>query len=180
VARSRRPEYELSKHQLTANTGHTLLKLGSGTSGEESSTFGNLQEYDDMKVGCISELKSAINEHWKDTPAAANALKIINAIEAKAAPETKWRMADILSMLDTAQLTPDAVAALAILTQSEYAILRACGEFIDEEDQRHQLSSEEFQRVVAHDCVQHPVTRVEVTRASERVVPFFVLESRFI
>lgn len=133
-----------------------------------------------MKVGCISELKSAINEAWKGMPAAATALKIINAIEAKASPETKWRMADILSLLDTAELTADAVAALAILTQSEYAIFSACGEFIDEENQRHQLSSEEFQRVMTQDMVLHPVTRVEVTRASERVAPFFVIESGLI
>lgn len=138
------------------------------------------KEHDGMKVRSIAELKSAITEHWKNLPAAASALKIINAIEAKAAQETKWYMADILSLLDTAALTPDAVAALAILTQSEHAIFRACGEFIDEENQRYPLSSEEFQRVMTKDIFLHPVTNVEVARASERVFPFFELESSLI
>ncbi|MGE8063889.1 hypothetical protein [Pseudomonas sp. NPDC089569] len=133
-----------------------------------------------VKARSIAELKSAISEHWKNVPAAAMALKIIDAIETKETPETTWRMADILNLLDAAALTPDAVAALAILTQSEYAIFRACGEFVDEENHRHKLSSEEFQRVMAKDTVLHPVTHIEVARASERVVPFFELESSVI
>ncbi|MHC5194867.1 hypothetical protein ACYSUW_14030 [Pseudomonas frederiksbergensis] len=128
----------------------------------------------------IAELKTAIGDHWKNLPAAATALKIIDAIEAEETPEKKWRMADILGLLGAQTITPDAVAALAILTQSEFAVLRACGEFIDEENQRYPLSSEDLQRVMTADTVLHPVTRIEVTRASERVVPFFELETHVI
>jgi hypothetical protein len=138
------------------------------------------EENDEMKVRTIAESKSGIGEHWKNLPAAVTALKIINAIESKETPETKWRTADILGLLNTEEITSDAIAALAILTQSEYAIFRACGEFIDEENHGHRLSSEEFQRVMTKDVVLHPVTHVEVTRASERVVPFFELEAGLI
>lgn len=140
-----------------------------------------MQGVGDMFKPCsIAKLKSAIGEHWKNVPAAATALKIIDAIETEETAEKKWRMADILGLLDTETITPDAVAALAILTQSEYAIFRSCGEFIDEKNQRHQLSSEELQRVMTTDTVLHPVTRIEVARASERVVPFFELETNVI
>jgi uncharacterized membrane-anchored protein len=135
---------------------------------------------DMFKTRSIAELKTAIGDHWKNVPAAATALKIIDAIEAEETPEKKWRMADILGSLGTQTITSDAVAALAILTQSEYAVFRACGEFIDEENQRHPLSSEELQSVMTTDTVLHPVTRIEVARASERVVPFFELETNVI
>ena len=110
-------------------------------------------------------------------PAATTALKIIDAIGGIKAPPQSWRVGDILKMLDKRELTPDVVAALAILVQSEYAIFRASAEFLDEDDQRHEISSDDFQRVLDVDTILHPVTREEVSRASERVVPFFELET---
>ncbi|MDT4845295.1 hypothetical protein FQZ97_792800 [compost metagenome] len=131
---------------------------------------------DRPKVRNVDELKSNIIEHWKNLPAATTALKIIDAIGGSELTAQSWRVGDILGMLDKTELTPDVVAALAILVQSEYAIFRASAEFIDEEDQRHELSPDDFQRVLDVDTVLHPVTREEVARASERVVPFFELE----
>ncbi|WP_231600324.1 DEAD/DEAH box helicase [Stutzerimonas frequens] len=131
---------------------------------------------DRLNVRTVDELKSAIIGHWKNLPAATTALKIIDAIEGGEAVAQSWRVGDILGMLDKTELTPDIVAALAILVQSEYAIFRASAEFIDEEDRHHALSADDFQRVLDVDTVLHPVTREVVARASERVVPFFELE----
>lgn len=131
---------------------------------------------DSPKVRNVDELKSAIIGHWKNLPAATTALKIIDAIGNGEMAEKSWRVGDILGMLDKTELTQDVVAALAILVQSEYAIFRASAEFIDEEDQRHELSPDDFQRVLDLDTVLHPVTREEVASASKRVVPFFELE----
>lgn len=129
------------------------------------------------KFKSISELKAAVSEHWASVPAGAAAVKILAAIEAQEALESKWGMGDILALLGTATITPDTVAALAILTQSEFAVFTAGGEFIDELGQRHLLSSDEFQGVLASDTLLHPVTRVEVSRASEHVVPCFALKA---
>lgn len=131
---------------------------------------------DNPIVRTIDELKSAINGHWKNLPAATTALKIIDAIGDGEAAAKSWRVGDILGMLNKTELTPDVVAALAILVQSEYAIFRASAEFIGEDDRRHELSAEDFQSVLDVDSVLHPVTREVVARASERVVPFFELE----
>jgi predicted helicase len=132
---------------------------------------------DKSKVRTVDELKSAIIGHWKNLPAATTALKIIDAIWGDQLKAQSWRVGDILGMLDKTELTPDVVAALAILVQSEYAIFRASAEFIDEEDRRHELSNEDFQRVLDVDTVLHPVTREEVARASERTVPFLELKT---
>ncbi|WP_395601518.1 DEAD/DEAH box helicase [Pseudomonas sp. A1230] len=124
----------------------------------------------------VDELKLAIIEHWKNLPVATTALKIIDAIGNGGAATQSWRVGEILGMLDRTELTQDVVGALAILVQSEYAIFRASAEFIDEEGQSHELSTDDFQRVLDVDTVLHPVTRVEVPHASEHVIPFFELE----
>lgn len=128
------------------------------------------------KACSVEELKLSIIENWDNLPAATMALKIIDAIWSGELKTQSWRVGDILRMLAKTELTSDVVAALAILVQSEYAIFRASAEFIDEENQRHELSPDDFQRILDLDTVLHPVTRVEVARASERTVPFFELE----
>lgn len=129
------------------------------------------------KVHSVGALKSAIGEHWKHFPAAAVALQIIEAIEADHSPAQKWHTSDILILLDQSQLTADVVAALAILTQSEYAVFRAAAEFVDVDQQRYLLSSEAFQRVLDMDTLTHPSTGEELTQASAHVVPFYELET---
>ncbi|TWC81420.1 putative helicase [Rhizobium sp. SJZ105] len=127
------------------------------------------------EVNSTEKLKSAINAGWKNTPAAATALEIVDAV-AGAPKEQKWRVGDILKLLDRSELTPDVVSALAILVQSRCAIFRASADFVDEDGARHRLSPADFQRVLDVDTVLHPVTRKEIVFASERVVPFFELE----
>lgn len=130
------------------------------------------------EVRTVADLKSAITGHWKNLPAAKTALQIIDAIGVGESGLLKsWRVGDILGILNKSQLTPDVIAALAILVQSEYAIFRASAEFVDEDNRRHELSPEDFQRVLDMDTVLHPVTREEVAHASERVVPLFELET---
>ncbi|SLN41768.1 type I restriction enzyme EcoKI subunit R [Roseivivax jejudonensis] len=130
------------------------------------------------KVLSVEDLKRAITAHWKDRPAATTALKIVEALRANDARASKsWRVSDILEMLGKTELTPDVVAALSILVQSEYAIFRATAEFIDNTAKRHPLSPEDFQRVLEIDTVLHPVTRKEIVRASERVIPYFHLNT---
>ena len=123
----------------------------------------------------VAALKSAISAHWKSMPAGEAAIQIISAIEAQVAPAAEWSFTEILGLLGPSANPQEAIPALAILTQSEYAVLRSCGVFVDENNQRHRLSSEDFQRVQVEDAVAHPITGVLVARASERVIPLFEL-----
>jgi|GEM_PF-3202264 len=134
-------------------------------------------ENETVSARSLASLKDSISSHWKQLPAAAIALRIIEALEAGGAPANKWRTSDILGLLGEATLTPEAMAALVILTQSQYAVFRTSAEFVDEKNNLHPLSSDEFQRVLDTDTLTHPVTGEELTQASAHVVPFFELET---
>jgi len=126
----------------------------------------------------FSSIKSSILAHWNELPAAKTALNIVDAIDqGKQGTLRSWRVGDILNLLGQAKLTPDVVAALAILVQSEHAIFRASADFIDEAENCHKLSDDDFQKVLDLDTILHPVTREEIIRASEHVVPYFELET---
>lgn len=126
-------------------------------------------------VPTLAEVMAAISEHWKDVPAGAAAVHFIDYIQAKQSPMTEWRWHDLLRVFGNAATPTEIIGAMAILSQSEHSIFRACAEFVDEDGHRHRLSGEEFQRAQDTDTLTHPVTQAVVTRASERVVPIFEL-----
>jgi len=128
-----------------------------------------------MITNNVAALKLAISQHWKNVPAGDAAIQIITAIEAQDAPAAEWRLPDILGLLGPSAALQEAIPALAILTQSEYAVFRSIAVFVDENNQRHRLSNEDLHRVQFEDTVTHPVTGALVSRASERVIPVFEL-----
>lgn len=123
----------------------------------------------------VAELKNAISCHWGNVPAGEAALQIIAGIEAQAAPAAAWSLGDIMGLLAPSVPLQEVIGALAILTQAEFAIFTSCADFVDEDNQRHRLSSEDFQRVQVEDAVAHPVTGSLVPKASEHVIPIFEL-----
>jgi hypothetical protein len=124
----------------------------------------------------IDRIKGGIKAHWGDAPPAPVALAIIDGISMRSGSDNETlRVSDILHMLGVKELTSDIIAALAILVQSEFAILRSGGEFLDKDGGRHKLSPENFQRVLTLDTVVHPVTQIESDKASHQVVPIFEL-----
>lgn len=126
----------------------------------------------------IEEAKQGIMSHWQDAPAAQVALRIIDAIaEASITSQDVIRIKDILRMLGTAELNADIVSALAILTQSKFAILNSGGELIDDNGERHTLSPHDFQRVLDLDTIVHPITQEELLKATHKTVPMFSLVS---
>lgn len=122
------------------------------------------------------KIKSGIKAYWGDIPAASAALAIIDGIAALASShKDALRVSDILRMLDVKALSGDIIAALAILVQSEFAILRSGGEFLDGDGARYKLSPEDFQRVLTLDTLVHPITQIQLEEASHQVVPIFEL-----
>jgi hypothetical protein len=80
-------------------------------------------------------------------------------------------------MLDMQVLSGEVVSALAILTQSEFAVLHAVGQFLDGDGHHYKLSPEDFQRVLNHDTLIHPITEIEVAQASHKVWPVFEIDT---
>jgi len=121
----------------------------------------------------IDEIKSGIKAHWGDIPATRFALSVIDAVQEKSGFSNILRMDDILRILDLDRLSPAVISALAILTQSQFAILRPHGEFVDEEGKRHELLTNDFENVLTNDRVIHPLSKYEINKASNWVVPIF-------
>jgi hypothetical protein len=129
-------------------------------------------------VRTLLDVQNGIKAHWGDAPAATYALSIIDGLtKAQKASGDVLRVSDIVRMLDAKELSGDLIAAMAILVQSEFAIFRAGGEFVDDDGGRHELSPEDFQRVLDLNTVLHPLSQDEVSRASEKVFPFFELDT---
>ncbi|NWJ26118.1 type ISP restriction/modification enzyme [Rhizobium sp. RM] len=129
----------------------------------------------------IDSLKAQIVDHWSDMPAGQIACGIVDAIAARDFDKVvSLHVSDILHMLDAKTLTGDIIAALNILVQSDIAIFRTGGKFIDDEGVTHELSSEQFQRVLDFDTLFHPVTKAEVEAPSSKVVPFFQLTTQLV
>ncbi len=126
----------------------------------------------------VANIRKGILKHWADTPAALHAISIIDGLERRSIGENlSLRVSDILRMLDMQELSGEVVSALAILTQSEFALLRTNGEFLDGDGNRHRLTPQEFQRVLNGDTLIHPVTGSEVLQASHRVWPIFEIDT---
>tara|TARA_R110000796_G_scaffold250869_1_gene381051 strand:+ start:6236 stop:9751 length:3516 start_codon:yes stop_codon:yes gene_type:complete len=124
----------------------------------------------------VEELKLGIKRHWKGAQAALTAMQIIDELSARELPKGGiLTFTDILKMHNTDELSNDLIAALAILAQSEFAIFKSGGVFIDETGKRHRLSPEDFQKVLDLDTLIHPVTRKKIDKAAKRVVPLFDL-----
>lgn len=122
----------------------------------------------------ISDIKHGIKSRWGQSTAADTALTVINAIESADAPlDSVLRVRDILNILGASELNGEIISALAILAQSEFAILLAGGELIDEDGKHHSLSPDEFQNALDLDTVIHPITKKEVSEASRQITPIF-------
>ncbi|MCW0001337.1 GIY-YIG nuclease family protein [Pararhizobium sp. YC-54] len=125
----------------------------------------------------VAAIKTGILRHWGETPSALYALSIIDGIEKRGLIQNATlRVSDILTMLNEQELSGEIVSALAILTQSEFPVLHTRGEFIDGDGNRYKLAAEDFQRVLTHDTIAHPITKSEVAKASNYVLPIFVID----
>ena len=131
------------------------------------------------KIQTLADVQKGIKEHWGDTPAAVYALRIIDGITAaQKSSGDVLRVRDIATMLDATELSGDIIAAIAILVQSEFAVFRAGGEFIDEAGGRHELSPEDFQRVLDLDTVLHPLSQNEVAKGIRKGCPLLRIGQR--
>ncbi|MFC4271832.1 DEAD/DEAH box helicase [Sneathiella chungangensis] len=168
------PRYPMLLFQRVITVSLETIKIVRGLpkldidSDEAKDTIKELPSIDDIKAG--------IKEKWHGMPAADIALKIVEAIEFNNSKGTEsLRVSDILDILNVGELNGEIISALAILAQSKFAVLKSGGEYIDAEGGRYPLSPEDFQKVLDHDTLIHPITKEELHKASNRVAPVFAL-----
>ncbi|WP_313350486.1 hypothetical protein [Paracoccus sp. (in: a-proteobacteria)] len=75
------------------------------------------------------------------------------------------------------QITEPLVTAIHFLTSSQWAILKAHGQLIDECGEEFTLSDQDFSDVLAINEVTHPKTGERIQNAQVIVMPFFELKA---
>ncbi len=126
----------------------------------------------------VAEIKSAIEKGWGHTPVGEVCLVLVDRIlglQPQASAALTYQ--NILDLVGEDSVTPELVAALNLLTTAEFAILDAGGFFIDEDDNSHELTAEEFQNVLSRNFLVHPDSGYPVEDAANKVCPFFSLKN---
>lgn len=126
----------------------------------------------------VAEIKRAIEQGWGQTPVGDVCLVLVDRIlglQPKAAAALTYQ--NILDLVGEDSVTPELVAALNLLTNAEFAILDAGGLFIDEDDNSHELTAEQFQNVLSRNFLVHPYFGYPVEDAANKVCPFFSLKN---
>jgi len=114
--------------------------------------------------------QSVGNSHWGSSTVATLAHRIQDGLLDQVSKGSQsFGMVDILRIIGESEISHDIISAIALLTQSQNAILQVGGELVDQDGQRHELSSDDFTRVLTTDTILHPVTRDKITKASNRV-----------
>jgi hypothetical protein len=84
---------------------------------------------------------------------------------------------DIAKWLGQKKLTSETLSALNILVGSEFSILRARGYFLGDNDERYEMTPEDFRQVFRSGSLKHPRIGEPVHDAARHVVPVFELNT---
>ena len=115
-----------------------------------------------------------IRGHWGDSPVTAVCLEIISNLQ-RLNPQ-EWRSLSysaLLNMARQSEMSNEFIAALNILTTSEFAILKPGGYFLSEAGHECELTDEDLQLVILNNEIIDPITGEVVVDAADRVTPFF-------
>lgn len=121
----------------------------------------------------LKQVVEGIEARWKNQASANLSLAIIENLSQAVAPLKGLSIRDLLQMADLEQINEDFVSAIAILTQSRFAILKTEAEFVDEGGQRRALAKDEIARLIESDLVIDPNTGMTTYQASNRTIPMF-------
>lgn len=124
------------------------------------------------------ELKQSIAKHWGHSPVGDLCVFLVDkilSIKPEAASALTYR--NLLDLTGQEHVTSELVAALNVLTTSEFAILDAGGFFVDEDDESHELTADEFETVVRRNFLIHPDLGRPVEDPASKVCPFFSLRA---
>lgn len=123
------------------------------------------------------EITAGIREYWGQTPTGELCLLLVErifAIQPEAAAALSYR--NLLDLVELDAISPELLAAVNVLTTSEFAILDAGGFFVDDNDKNFELSSEDFDQVLRQNVLVHPELGQLVDDPASKVAPFFSLK----
>lgn len=129
------------------------------------------------KIVDRQEITAGIQEFWGQTPTGELCLLLIDrifSIKPEAAAALSYR--NLLDLLELDAISPELLAAVNVLTTSEFAILDAGGFFVDDDDESYELSSEDFDLVLRQNTLVHPELGELVDDPASKVAPYFSLK----
>jgi len=142
---------------------------------------GDESETNSTSMNDLEKVKAAIAQHWRDHYELVTlANSIVDSFGRDFDPDQTLFVGDILDAVGQQSFTPDIAAALAILTQSRFAILNVDAIFIDDGGERHALSPKELETLLSEDMLAHPRTGEAILEASKEVVLAFRLHPDFL
>jgi len=119
---------------------------------------------------------SGIKKRWGGSPTGALCIQIANQIFALSPEETRFLTYEtILKFVTRDKLDQEVLAALNILTTSQFAIFEAHGLFIDGDGKEYDLDSEELNAVIYNGELVHPDSGELILDAGKMVCPYFAL-----
>ena len=127
------------------------------------------------------EIVEGILNNWGRTPVGEMCVLLVErilSIKPEAAAALSYR--NLLDLTEQDAVTPELLMALNVLTTSEYAILDASGFFVDEDDESHELSAEEFEAVVLRNFLIHPDLGRPIEDPASKVSPYFSLREELV
>jgi Protein of unknown function (DUF2934) len=130
------------------------------------------------KPTTAQEIRNGILAHWGKTEITSTAMKILEFILTL---DKNKRQAisfgDIAEWLGQKELTSEILSALNILVGSEFSILRPRGYFLSEDNERYELTPDDFRQVFRSGSLNHPRTGKPVQDPARHVVPVFELDA---
>jgi len=123
----------------------------------------------------VDGVKEGISNHWGALPSGRVALRIIDGIR-DAGSKSYHQLSDFRKMLGEDESFDDLIAALAILTQSQFAVLRVEGKFVGDGGERYDLKQEHLHDALVGNTVFHPVSGAVVGEPLMHIIPVFFPE----
>jgi len=123
-----------------------------------------------------TELKAGVTAVLGDTETASTCVQLVDALLDLSPPEGEFlTFTSIQKLLGFTSIDSSLVQAVQFLTSSQFHLLAAHGQFVDDDGDEYTLEAEEFDEVLLNGTMVHPSTGHVLKDARDSVVPFFVL-----
>lgn len=124
----------------------------------------------------VVDLKDSVIEVLGKSQTAETCVNLIDALLSLPPQEGSFlTLSSLQNLLDSNEIDENLVRAVQFLTSSQFHLLKAHGQFVDNDGTEHTLDDEEFDEVLLNGTIAHPSTGNVLDNARDMVVPFFVL-----
>lgn len=128
------------------------------------------------------EFREMVREIWSEAPAADLCLNILDFLTSM--PATQLQMLTVRELKRASgavHIDENLLTAIAILTNSQFAVLEARALFVDPASgDEMELEPSEFNEVRETGQMIHPITGLPVKDLPNHIIPFFVPTEQFL